>query len=208
MDESRVRRNSAPRSTSSDRTTSGTSIKPKASASATKTKSSNNSIIKGRKVDMNLVLDNALEISSLPLDEGKVNLDNYDEVRIRIDQYLKTIKKYGMQPTIVGLASAMGLTKATLYNIHQGTRTVRDPRVKSLIDQLYNVTLMVLEDGMQAGIIKEVTGIFLLKNNYGYKDTQEYVIQGSNLLGDAKSDAEMLEQYRASVPMLEELDED
>ena len=206
MDESRVRRNSAPRSTSSDKT-AGTSIRPKATASNTKSKSSNNSIIKGRKVDMNLVLDNALEISSLPLDDGKVNLDSYDDVRIRVDQYLKTIRKYGMQPTIVGLASAMGLSKATLYNIHQGTRTVRDPRVKELIDQLYNVTLMVLEDGMQAGIIKEVTGIFLLKNNYGYKDTQEYVIQGSNLLGDAKSDAEMLEQYRASVPMLEEVDE-
>lgn len=169
--------------------------------------SSGDSILKKRKVDMNIIINNALQVSQLPLSDSKIDLNDYNQVQIRVQQYLEIIKKHGMQPTIVGLASAMGLDRNKLYEVHAGTRPVKDARVKELIDQMYAVTLMVLEDGMQAGLIKEVTGIFLLKNNYGYKDQQEYVVTGGNLLGDAKSDIELLEEYRSSVPMLDEFEE-
>ena len=37
-----------------------------------------------------------------------------------------------------------------------------------------------MEDYMQNGKINPVTAIFLAKNNFGYKDTQEFVVNNNN----------------------------
>ena len=49
---------------------------------------------------------------------------------------------------------------------------------------------------MQNGKINPVTGIFLLKNNHGFKDQQDVVVTPNNPLGDAEH-AERLEQKYA-----------
>ena len=52
---------------------------------------------------------------------------------------------------------------------------------------------------MQNGKINPVSGIFLMKNNFGYADKQEVVLTPNNPLGDTTPVAELEEKYLESV---------
>ena len=58
---------------------------------------------------------------------------------------------------------------------------------------------LMMEDYMQNGKINPVSGIFLMKNNFGYADKQEVVLTPNNPLGEQKSNAELEERYLESV---------
>jgi hypothetical protein len=58
---------------------------------------------------------------------------------------------------------------------------------------------ILLEQHMQSGKINPVSGIFLMKNHFGYADKQEVVVTPNNPLGDQKSDAELEQRYLESV---------
>jgi hypothetical protein len=57
----------------------------------------------------------------------------------------------------------------------------------------------MMEGYMQNGKINPVSGIFLMKNNFGYTDKQEVVLTPNSPLGDQKSDAELEQKYLDSV---------
>lgn len=48
---------------------------------------------------------------------------------------------------------------------------------------------------MQNGKINPVSGIFLMKNNMGYQDKQEYVLTPNNQLGEATSAEDLQKKY-------------
>lgn len=48
---------------------------------------------------------------------------------------------------------------------------------------------------MQNGKINPVSGIFLMKNNMGYQDKQEFVLTPNNQLGEATSPEELQQKY-------------
>ena len=50
-------------------------------------------------------------------------------------------------------------------------------------------------DYMQNGKINPVSGIFLMKNNFGYADKQEVIVTPNNPLGDTKDTKELQEAY-------------
>ena len=56
-----------------------------------------------------------------------------------------------------------------------------------------------MEDYMQNGKINPVSGIFLMKNNFGYADKQEVVLTPNNPLGEQKSTDELEQRYLESV---------
>lgn len=120
-----------------------------------------------------------LEVFNLP----EINLFNRDEVLARLNEYFNIAREYDSKPTVVGLAMALGLSRQSLYEIKTGK--IRNPQhrynkipedVVQVIRKAYDYLEMLWEDYMQNGKINPVSGIFLGKNNYGYKDKQETVI--------------------------------
>ena len=56
-----------------------------------------------------------------------------------------------------------------------------------------------MTDYMQNGKINPVSGIFLMKNNFGYADKQEVVVTPNNPLGDGQDEKQLEEKYQDSV---------
>ena len=56
--------------------------------------------------------------------------------------------------------------------------------VRNLIKKGREINELMMVQMMQNGKINPVTGIFLLKNNHGYKDQQDVVITPNNPLSD------------------------
>lgn len=61
----------------------------------------------------------------------------------------------------------------------------------------------MIEEYMQNGKINPVSGIFLMKNNFGYADKTEVVVTPNNPLGEAGDRAEIEARYRDSVALPE-----
>ena len=60
---------------------------------------------------------------------------------------------------------------------------------------------------MLNGKINPVSGIFLLKNNFGYQDKQEVVLTPNNPLGDYQTQEELAKRYAQGVGEYDELPE-
>ena len=99
-------------------------------------------------------------------------------VEKRIDEYLENCIITNVKPTYVGLCNVLGIDRSTLFRWEQGDRregSHKDIAVKykKLLNELWEIE-------MQEGKINPVVGIFLGKNNFGYKDQQEKVIATRN----------------------------
>lgn len=53
---------------------------------------------------------------------------------------------------------------------------------------------------MQSGKINPASGIFIGKNMFGYKDTQDVVVTPNNPLDNGASPTEIADKYRAALP--------
>lgn len=121
-----------------------------------------------------------MEIAKLP----KIDLKDADAVEERIQQYFAIEEAWGNKPTFAGLAMSLnGMDRQTLYAIVTGnfnnTRGMVTSLPKSATDVIkkyYAILAQLWEEYMQTGKINPVSGIFLGKNNYGYRDQVEHVV--------------------------------
>lgn len=150
--------------------------------------------------DMGKFMGNALEISNLPM----VNTDNPEEVRERIRTYFEIVSKNDMKPSVAGMALALGIDRRTLWE--WATTGRKGKEVTDIIKKGYQILNLLMEDYMQTGKINPVAGIFLMKNNFEYKDQQEMVLTPNNPLGDQKNTEELRQKYLDSV-VVDELPE-
>lgn len=147
----------------------------------------------------NYFLQNALDINNLPV----VNLLNAEQVGNRIDLYFDKCIKNDIKPTIPALALSLGISKQVLESIIDETESERTLQVyfegKSVPSSIRQIlvrakTIMnaLIEDYMINGKVNPVSAIFLAKNNFGYKDTQEVVVTPQR--EETLSDAELIEE--------------
>ena len=130
--------------------------------------------------DNTIMVQRNLEIFSLP----PIDILDNDQVLMRIQDYFQIVGKYRSRPTVSGLAMALGIDRRRLYEINTGNisdnihgKWRRIPKdVQTTIQRAYNYLEVMWEDYMTNGKINPVSGIFLGKNNFGYRDQQEHVI--------------------------------
>lgn len=125
--------------------------------------------------DNSKFLQNSLEISNL----GRIKIDihNAEETRNRITDYFNICIKNDMKPSVAGLALAFGITRQRLWERANGTgHQALEQEVIDEYQWAYVLLNAQMEDYMQNGKINPVSGIFLMKNNMGYQDRQEYII--------------------------------
>ena len=130
------------------------------------------------------------ELFNLPT----IDLKDSEQVRNRLDEFFSIHERYDMKPTVAGMGMALGLDRRRLWEIRTGNthnNTLPDlPKATSdTIKRAYEMIENLMENYMQNGKINPVSGIFLMKNNFGYQDKTEYVLT-PNTHSDSDYDAD------------------
>lgn len=130
-----------------------------------------------------------------------VDLHNPDMVRERVSMYFQACVEDDMKPTLMGCCVALGIGRKYFYVLREGTQSTKIP--KETIEILKKTSDMLnaqMEMYMQNGKINPVSGIFLMKNNYGYTDEQKLVVEPTQNLGDRVEQNVLDEKYRNALP--------
>lgn len=119
-----------------------------------------------------------------------VDTADREQVENRITEYFTACVENDIRPGVAGLCAALGISRTTWY--YWGTGEKRD--YKDLIERTRAVMEAITEQYMLQGKINPVSGIFLLKNHFGYVDKNEVVLTPhTDPLGE-QQDAEALKQ--------------
>lgn len=113
-----------------------------------------------------------------------IDLSDADQVRERISWYFELHERYAVRPTVAGLAMCLnGMSRSYLWSVVNdkpigscGARCKIAPASVDEIKKAYKNMEIMWEFLFNQGKINPVTGIFMAKNNYGYKDQTEHVI--------------------------------
>ena len=132
----------------------------------------------------------SMKLAGLP----KVDLHDSDAVQERLIEYFQIHADNDMKPTVAGMGLALGVDRRRLWEIRTGytpDNTFPDlPKATSdSIKRAYEMVENMMENYMQNGKINPVSGIFLMKNNFGYQDKTECVLT-PNTHSDSDYDAE------------------
>ena len=115
----------------------------------------------------------AMALNSLP----KIDINNPEEVNNRINEYYSICAAFDLKPTIAMLAFAFGVNRGTLFNwINGRTETLQNKESFNAIKNAFNLIASLYETYLNDGSMTPVSAFFLMKNNYGYKDTTDYIV--------------------------------
>ena len=141
----------------------------------------------------------------------KVDLHDPEAVQSRLGEYFQIHFDADVKPTVAGMAMALGIDRRRLWEIRVGAKmggtTSYDLPTLSLdyIKKAYDFVENLMENYMQNGKINPVSGIFLMKNNFGYQDKTEYVVT-PNVQSDSDYSADDIrKRYLSDSPTLEQL---
>lgn len=115
----------------------------------------------------------ALSIYSMP----EIDITDADQVNRRVVEYLSTCIDNDIKPGVATLAMALGVDRHRLLKIISGASGENSgitSNVRSIIKRAYAMFDAMWETNMQSGKINPACGIFLGKNNFGYKDVVDY----------------------------------
>ena len=94
----------------------------------------------------------------------------------RITEYLEICIKNNMKPTVEGLSTAFGVDRRTLYKwVHNIDSDSLPVNFRVTLKKVYQVLNSNFTDLSINGKINPVISIFLMKNNFGYKDQNEVI---------------------------------
>ncbi|MGN0557861.1 MAG: terminase small subunit [Acutalibacteraceae bacterium] len=136
-------------------------------------------------------LTHALKLANLP----KFDTKNIPLLEERIMQYFQFCAEDDMKPSVAGLALAVGVNRKTIWQWAQAENSDRSNSIK----KAYQILNLMMEDYMQNGKINPVSGIFLMKNNFGYTDKQELVVTPNSPFGQEQDTEEIKQRYLDSV---------
>lgn len=124
-----------------------------------------------------------LAIMQLP----KIDVKDPVQLQNRVFEYFQLCADHDMKPGVVAISLAIGLDRRRLWEIRSGnnSRNVTIPQeCKDIIISVYDSLESLWESYMINGKINPVSGIFLGKNYFGYRDQQEYVVTPNTMSQD------------------------
>ena len=144
-------------------------------------------------------LQHGLEVKNLP----PINFANDEEIEGRINEYFSICAKWDVKPAVSGLGMALGLDRRRLWEIKtdvEGRNVDLTACGRDSIKKAYAFLENLWENYMLNYKIHPTAGIFLAKNNFGYKDEQTHNIVPNNPLGDTSNPEELAQKYKAALP--------
>ena len=122
-----------------------------------------------------------------------IDISDETQVAERITWYFNHCIENDMKPTVKGLSNAVGVSRDTLNSWHRGE--YRGQTHSDLIKKAYDLLEELWEDYMINGKCNVVAGIFLGRNNWGYKDKIDIVVT-PNTPQDEEYDIEAIKRRR------------
>ena len=122
-------------------------------------------------------------------------------VEERINWYFKHCIEDDMKPGVAGLCGALGISRKTFYewtveNTRASTHSDLTKKARYTLEQL-------MEQYMMNGKVNPVSGIFLMKNHFGYADKQEVVVSPKNGLGEIENQKQLEQRYIEDIVEVE-----
>lgn len=138
-----------------------------------------------------------LSIYSMP----EIDITDAEQVNRRVVEYLSTCINNDIKPGVATLAMALGVDRHRLLRIISGVSGENSgitSNVRSVIKRAYAMFDSMWETNMQSGKINPACGIFIGKNNFGYKDVVDYNLTPKQDTEHASAD--QLHRRLASLP--------
>ena len=118
-----------------------------------------------------------LKLMKLP----KVNVNDPAALYARVQQYFQICADDDIKPSVASFALSLGISRQTLFTWLSGkVSVVSNPESMVTLKNAYDMINSYYEHMMNNGKINPVAGIFLMKNNLGYKDQTDYVVSAGN----------------------------
>lgn len=127
-----------------------------------------------------------------------IDISDPEQVGRRIGEYFDFCEQNDKKPGMAGLANWIGVDKTTLSSWRRGE--YRAETHSPLVEKAVQILEELWEDYMQNGKVNPVSGIFLGKITFGYKDVQDYVITPNQPLGQDGDPATMAKKYVQALP--------
>lgn len=134
--------------------------------------------------EISKMLGQAMTISHWPA----IDTNNAEQVAERIDQYHKFCFDNDIKPDMSGMALALGTFRQTLWRWENGVESDKPQGVRDALKKGREINGYLMSQMMQNGKLNPVTGIFLLKNNHGYKDQTDVVLTPNTPLQNMDTD--------------------
>lgn len=133
--------------------------------------------------------DNAryLRLAMVSFDLPPIDISDPVQVEQRIKDYFSFCGDNDTKPSVVGMCNWLGITRETLNTWRRGE--YRGSSHSDLITRAYSVLEQLWTDYMLNGKVNPASGIFLGKNLFGYKDTQDIVLTPKPGITDENPDA-------------------
>lgn len=120
-----------------------------------------------------------------------IDMNNPDEVAERVNEYFNLIVKDKVEPSIAGLALALHTPRTRVQKI---ALDETHPSQKVLLDAVQMLEAYLV-DRMSSNGINYVSGIFLLKSCYGYREQQELTVNIKSPFGELQSKEDIAKKY-------------
>ena len=101
--------------------------------------------------------------------------DAAEKLRTLISRFLQICSDYDMMITQANFALALSISRQALQRHLSGSTRI-SAEVLEILQSVNNMCATAVEDSLLAGTINVVGGIFIGKNNFGYRDATEQII--------------------------------
>lgn len=108
------------------------------------------------------------------MDMPPIDIADPKQVEERIWWYFGHCIDYDMKPTVVGMCNSLGIHRDTLNQWKNGDR--RAGTHQEIVLRAYRMLEELWEDYMLNGKVNPVSGIFLGKSMFGYREQQEIIL--------------------------------
>ena len=139
-----------------------------------------------------------LRMARAAADLDPIDISNPKQVAERIDMYFDFCQENDRKPSMLGIANWLGIDRTTLNSWKRGE--YRTATHSPIVEKAVMVLEELWTDYMQNGLVNPVSGIFLGKVMFGYKDVQDYIITPNNPLGDSGDAATLADKYQGALP--------
>lgn len=140
--------------------------------------------------------DNAryLRYAMVAMDLPPIDVSDPKQVEQRIKDYFQFCIDNDRKPNIRGLGNWIGVDSETVMRWRRGE--YRDETHRGLINKAIAMLEEMWWDYGYDGKVNPANWIFIGKNAYGMRDTQDVVITPNNPLGEQKDPDQIAEKYK------------
>lgn len=116
-----------------------------------------------------------LEVSKVRelLELRRIGINDYDEVKQRVFDYLEYCDDQPQIPTVRGLCVALGIASTT---VNTWLKEQPEHETSIFLNQVMDIMADNVEQKALTGELDRVVSIFTLKSSYGYRENQDITI--------------------------------